>query len=54
MSNSTAMADETVVVGTVVPLTEAAKVAAKYWWIMLVAGLASLAFGVWLRRHSDA
>ena len=42
------MADETVVVGTVVPLTEAAKVAAKYWWIMLVAGLASLAFGIWL------
>ena len=30
------MADETVVVGTVVPLTEAAKVAAKYWWIMQI------------------
>jgi uncharacterized membrane protein HdeD (DUF308 family) len=41
------MGDE-MVVGTAVPLSEVARAAAKLWWILLVAGILSLAFGVWL------
>ncbi len=41
------MADE-MVVGTAVPLSDVAKAASKLWWILLVAGLLSTAFGVWL------
>lgn len=41
------MSDE-MVVGTAVPLSEVAKAAAKLWWVLLVAGLLSLGFGIWL------
>ncbi len=37
----------TVILVDVTP-EEAARAAAKYWWVMLVAGLLSLAFGIWL------
>ena len=48
------MGDE-MVVGATVPLSEVAKSAAKLWWLLLVAGLLSLGFGIWLIvDHSTA
>ena len=48
------MGDE-MVVGATVPLSEVAKSAAKLWRLLLVAGLLSLGFGIWLIvDHSTA